>query len=166
MFVTSIIPTVGRETLRRAVYSILDQNFSKDEFELIVVNDSGSPLPDEDWQHSPLVRLVETYHRERCVARNVGAALAKGRYLHFLDDDDWMLPGALNAFWTLSQTHIDSVWLYGGTQLYDRSDKPLIKLIHNLPQNCFIQVMAGEWIPLQASLIRHDCFHSVGGLTP
>ena len=43
MFVTSIIPTEGRETFRRAVYSILDQNFSKDEFELIVVNDLRIP---------------------------------------------------------------------------------------------------------------------------
>ena len=95
MFCTSIIPTVGRKTLQRAVQSVLDQNFSADEFEVIVVNDSGSPLPFADWQSSPLVRVIHTDHQERCVARNTAAALAKGTYLHFLDDDDWMLPGAL-----------------------------------------------------------------------
>lgn len=166
MFCTSIIPTVGRKTLQRAVQSILDQNLSVDEFEIIVVNDSGSPLPYEDWQASPRVRIVETDHRERCVARNVGAALAKGKYLHFLDDDDWLLPGALEVLWKLSQSHTQAAWLYGGTIVYDRDDQPVIHLIHKLAPNCFVQTMAGEWIPLQASLIQQTSFHQLGGFNP
>ena len=166
MFCTSIIPTVGRKTLQRAVQSILDQKFTADEFEIIVVNDSGSPLPFEPWQTSRRVRVVETDHRERCVARNVGAALAKGDYLHFLDDDDWLLPGALDAFWKLAQTHKGAAWLYGGTVIYDRDDQPVIHLIHRLNPNCFAQTMAGEWIPLQASLIRPASFHELGGFNP
>jgi len=166
MFCTTIIPTVGRKTLQRAVQSVADQNFSNDEFEIIVVNDSGSPLPFEEWQSSPLVRVIDTDHRERCVARNVGAALAKGQYLHFLDDDDWLLPDALNIFWTFSQEYKDYAWLYGGTILYSRKGEPLIHLIHKLQSNCFAQVMAGEWIPLQASLINRVSFHKVGGFNP
>ena len=166
MFLTSIIPTVGRETLRRAVRSVLDQGFSQDDYEVIVVNDSGLPLPVEDWQHSPLVKVVETDHCERCVARNTGAALAKGKYLHFLDDDDWLLPGALEAFWKLSQQFPDGVWLYGGTILFDRRGQQDIHLVHCLPPNCFVQVMAGEWMPLQSSLISRKSFHQVGGFNP
>lgn len=166
MFLTSIIPTVGRETLQRAVRSVLDQGFSQDDYEVIVVNDSGLPLAAEDWQHSPLVKVVETDHCERCVARNVGAALAKGKYLHFLDDDDWLLPGALDSFWKLSNQYRDAAWLYGGTVIFDREDQPVIHLIHHLESNCFVQTMAGEWIPLQASVIDKSCFHKVGGFNP
>lgn len=166
MFCTSIIPTVGRKTLQRAVQSILDQSLSADEFEVIVINDSGSPLPFEAWQTSRRVRVVDTDHRERCVARNVGAALAKGTYLHFLDDDDWLLPGALEGFWKLSQDHQGAAWLYGGTVIYDREDQPVIHLIHKLGPNCFVQTMAGEWIPLQSSLIHHANFHQLGGFNP
>jgi len=166
MFCTSIIPTVGRVTLERAVQSVLNQNFINDDYEIIVVNDSGSPLPYADWQLSPLVRVVDTDHRERCVARNVGAALAKGQYLHFLDDDDWLLPGALNIFWKFSHEYRDCAWLYGGTILYNRKGEHLIHLIHKLRSNCFAQVMAGEWVPLQASLINRVSFHKVGGFNP
>lgn len=166
MFCTTIIPTVGRNTLGRAVQSILNQGFSQDEHEVIVVNDSGSPLATEDWQASPLVSIVDTNHRERCVARNVGAALAKGKYLHFLDDDDWLLPGALENLWKIAQANPDGAWLYGGTVVYDREDRPVLRLVHELKSNCFVQAMAGEWVPLQASLLHHERFHLVGGFNP
>lgn len=166
MFCTSIIPTVCRDTLRRAVQSVLDQNFSKDSYEVIVVNDSGAPLPTADWRQDPLVRVVDTNHRERCVARNVGAALARGKYLHFLDDDDWLLPGALERFWNLSRQYSDGAWLYGGTVIFDREDKPVINLVHHLEPNCFVKVMSGEWIPLQASFINQTYFHRIGGFNP
>lgn len=166
MFSTTVIPTIGREVLRRAVCSVLEQDFSNDDFEIIVVNDSGSSLPKAEWQNSTRVRIVDTSRVERCVARNVGASLAQGRYLHFLDDDDWLLPGALRVFWEIAQKDPITVWLYGGTMLFDRQEKPIIRLIHRLEPNCFAQVMTGEWIPLQASFIREECFHKVGGFNP
>jgi glycosyltransferase involved in cell wall biosynthesis len=144
----------------------LDQNFDQADYEIIVVNDSGVSLPDAEWQHLPRVKVVDTNRIERCIARNVGAAIAKGKYLHFLDDDDWLLPGALEALWKLSQAQQEYSWLYGGTMLFDRDDQPIINLVHILQLNCFTQVMAGEWIPLQSSLIDESAFHSVGGFNP
>ena len=101
MFSSTIIPTISRPTLSRAVCSVLSQDFTSADFEVIVVNDSGQPLPDAAWQYSERVRIIETNRRERCVARNTGAAIARGNYLHFLDDDDWLLPDALEAFWAV-----------------------------------------------------------------
>lgn len=166
MFCTSIIPTIGRKALKRAVKSLLEQRLSNDTFEVLVVNDSGSSLPEEEWHDSPFVRIINTHRLERCVARNTGAALARGQYLHFLDDDDWLLPGALESFWQLSQKYPEKAWLYGGTVIFNRYDQEEIRLVHRLPPNCFVQVMAGEWIPLQASLIKHESFHQVGGFNP
>jgi hypothetical protein len=99
------------------------------------------------------------------VARNTGAAIATGIYLHFLDDDDWMAPNALQSLWALSQTS-HAAWLYGSSQLVNREDKPIIQLHHQFSGNCFIQVMAGEWIPLQASLIESKTFFESGGFNP
>lgn len=165
MFCSTIIPTVGRRTLARAVNSILSQTFNQDDFEIIVVNDSGSPLPVEDWQSFGRVRIVNTNRRERSVARNTGAALAKGKYLHFLDDDDWLFSDALHHFWKLTQ-NTQAVWLYGISQLVDRNGTKLIQLQHGIQGNCFLQAMAGEWIPLQSSLVDATLFHQLGGFSP
>lgn len=69
MFVTTIIPTIGRSTHDRAVESVLSQSLASP-FEIIVVNDSGHSLRLAHWQQSPLVRVVNTHCRERSVARN------------------------------------------------------------------------------------------------
>ena len=165
MFCSTIIPTVARPTLARAVESVLGQTLVTDDFEIIVVNDSGRPLPQADWQRSERVRVIDTNRRERSVARNAGAAIARGRYLHFLDDDDWLFPDALQHLQALAES-TEAAWLYGGTQLVDRQDRPTIQLHHGLTGNCFAHVMAGEWIPLQASLIRAEMFFAVDGFNP
>jgi glycosyltransferase involved in cell wall biosynthesis len=165
VFCSTIIPTVGRATLARAVESVLAQTSAADDFEVIVVNDSGEPLACADWQGSDRVQVIDTARRERSVARNAGAAIARGRYLHFLDDDDWLFPNALQHLWDLAQTS-DAMWLYGSSQLVDRQGKPILQLHHRMEGNCFAQVMAGEWIPLQASIIKAEAFFSIGGFHP
>jgi glycosyltransferase involved in cell wall biosynthesis len=162
MFSSTIIPTVNRATLTRAVQSVLEQVPARDDFEVIVVNDSGRPLPKAEWQNSPRVRILSTNRQERSVARNTGAAVAEGRYLHFLDDDDWILPGALESFRRLAQDRA-AVWLYGGYQLVDSAGKPVEERRPDEGGNCFVRFMTGEWLPLQASLIDAEAFSAVGG---
>lgn len=164
MFCSTIIPTIGRSSLSRAVCSVLDQEFGHDDFEVIVVNDSGRSLPYMDWQNSRRVQIVSTNRRERSVARNTGAAIAKGKYLHFLDDDDWLFPDALHHLWQLSQNN-QKAWLYGSSQLMERNGRELIQLHHDIHGNCFLHAMAGEWIPLQSSLIHAELFHRLGGFS-
>jgi glycosyltransferase involved in cell wall biosynthesis len=165
MFSSTIIPTVDRPTLTRAVQSVLEQSVSDLSFEVIVVNDSGRPLTPASWMQSKRVTVLETQHRERSVARNAGAAIAQGRYLHFLDDDDWLAPGAISAWRALAE-RTEAGWLYGGAQLVNRVGKPLVCLTADLAGNCFAQAMAGEWLPLQASLIGAEVFFGLGGYNP
>jgi len=165
MFCSTVIPTIGRPTLSRAVYSVLDQAFTADDFEVIVVNDSGQPLPEMDWQYSERVRVIDTNRRERSVARNTGAAIARGTYLHFLDDDDFLLPGALEAFWALDQSS-DAVWLYGSYLSVD-NDGNLVNEFHpDVGGNIFALLVAGESIPFQASLLQAKQFFAVGAFDP
>jgi glycosyltransferase involved in cell wall biosynthesis len=165
MFCSVIIPTIGRSTLCQAVQSVLDQRFTEDDFEVIVVNDSGRPLLEEDWQKSVRVRGVDTGRRERSVARNTGAAIARGEYLLFLDDDDWLFPSAFQYFWRKTRAGNGDLY-YGGSQLIDRQGKPLIRLHHQLDGNCLIKVMAGEWVPMGAFIVKANAFFQVGGFNP
>lgn len=166
IFFSYIIPTIGRSSLDIAVRSVLDQEFSIAEFEVIVVNDSGDPLPDADWHFSPRVKIISTNHSERSFARNAGAAIAKGKYLAFLDDDDWILPGALKSFWQLTNSNPNATWLYGGIQIVDEQNQVLGEINSGLNGNSFSQIMGGAWAPLQASVIQARAFFDVGGFSP
>jgi glycosyltransferase involved in cell wall biosynthesis len=165
VFCSTIIPTINRATLARAVNSVLDQSFTAADFEVIVVNDSGQPLPDMDWQNSNRVQIINTNRRERSVARNSGAAVAKGEYLHFLDDDDILLPGALNALWEL-QKQCQASWLLGGWRTVDNIGNLVEQFSPPLQGNIFALLVAGEGLPFQASMIRSDIFFRAGAFDP
>lgn len=165
MFCSTIIPTVGRPSLARAVQSVLAQE-APFAFELIVVDDGKRPLAPAKWRQSPQVRIIKTEGRERGAARNVGAAAARGSYLHFLDDDDWLAAGGLAVLQAAAQQRPDAALVYGAAQLVDRQGEPLIRLAPALRGNVLAQVVAGEWLPLQASLVRADAFWAIGGFDP
>lgn len=162
---STIIPTVGRSTLTRAINSALEQDLEPEQYEIIVVNDSGKPLAEADWLKSPQVTVINTNGGERSAARNAGAALASGRYLHFLDDDDYLLPGGLKALLEVAETS-DSCWIYGaqrcvrydGSFVYD--NRPEVK------GNIFALMIAGDAISLIPSLISREAFFQVGGFDP
>lgn len=164
VFCSTVIATIGRPSLAVAVESVLAQTCPED-FEVIVVNDSGQPLPPAAWQASPRVRVIETQRRERCVARNAGAALARGAFLNIIDDDDWLLPGALEAWYAATRAR-PATWYIGASQLVNRAGQLTIQHRPTFEGNVLAQAMAGEWLPLQASVIDMQTFFAAGGFDP
>ena len=165
MLCSTIIPTVNRPSLERAVKSALDQDLDLDLYEIIVVNDSGTPLPEGDWLESPNIQVVNTNRVERCVARNVGAALASGKYLHFLDDDDYLVSGGLKALLSVGETS-NCYWIHGMLNRVDDEDEFISINRADIEGNIFAFVVAGEVIHLGQSLIMRDKFLQVGGFDP
>ncbi len=96
-FVSVIIPTHNRaRLLERAVQSVLRQTFR--DFEIIIIDDASTDetagLVEQKFSHVPValryVRSEESIERSR--ARNRGIALAAGKLIACLDDDDEYLP--------------------------------------------------------------------------
>jgi glycosyltransferase involved in cell wall biosynthesis len=96
-----VVPTRDRAgRLPIAVHSVLAQR--EPSFEVVVVDD-GSTDGTEAVVRSfgdPRVRYVTDTGRGPSAARNTGARHARGAALVFLDDDDELLPGALETFGT------------------------------------------------------------------
>lgn len=94
--ISVVIPTAGRpQYLPTAVWSALDD--LGDAVEVIVVP-NGS---DQSWKESlrpfradKRVRVEPIEKAHANAARNHGIRLAKGTYVRFLDDDDFLYPGA------------------------------------------------------------------------
>jgi glycosyltransferase involved in cell wall biosynthesis len=86
-----IVPTYQRrESLERCLAALATQDIGRDRFEVVVVNDGGADSPRDvvERYREPLdVRLIEQANAGPAAARNAGAAIARGEYLVFTDDD-------------------------------------------------------------------------------
>lgn len=95
--VSIVIPTYKRaEMLSRAISSCLEQTYRN--IEVLVVSDNE---PDDEYTQkaretvdsfhdSRLQLITQDQHINGAVARNVGIRAAKGDYISFLDDDDYI----------------------------------------------------------------------------
>ncbi len=95
--VSVIIPTTRRHDLvQRAIQSVIRQTIT--DFEIVVVVDGPNPATEAALATiaDPRLRiLVNERSQGPGGARNHGAAVARGAWLAFLDDDDEFLPGML-----------------------------------------------------------------------
>jgi glycosyltransferase involved in cell wall biosynthesis len=161
-FFSVIIPTVGRTSLTRAVVSVLNQK-TDCTFEVIVANDTGKVLNYAAWHDDPRVKIIETNRVERSLARNRGAAAAEGTYFIFLDDDDWLLPHALDSFF---RDGSNQKWLLGDCQIVTRNGTVLETVQFEVEGNCAVQAMTGEWLPFQSMCIHRELFFELKGFPP
>jgi glycosyltransferase involved in cell wall biosynthesis len=99
--VSVVIPTYRRPVeLKRALESVLSQDFT--DIEILVVDDNPPGTPGREATtrlleslEGPLVHIPTEGSLGGAGARNVGIEQARGEYVAFLDDDDMWLPGKL-----------------------------------------------------------------------
>lgn len=91
--VSVIIPLYNRQnTIVRAVESVLNQTYKN--IEIIIVDDcssdDGCKIIENKYKHNDSIHLIKLKKNSgACVARNVGIEAAKGKYIGFLDSDDY-----------------------------------------------------------------------------
>ena len=162
MLCSTIIPTIGRDTLSRAVESALSQDLDPTEHEIIVVNDSGAPLAASAWMNSTQIRVMDTNRSRVCFASNAGAAAARGKYLKFLHDDDYLLDGALRSLISEAESS-GSCWIVGAMRVVDSQGKLLHVETSQDEGNLAALFVVGEIFHVSRSLIRRQDFLKVGG---
>ena len=95
--VSVIIPTFNRgEDLRRAVASVLCQ--TRPEFEILIMDDGstdGTPAVVQQFADSRIKYEWAKNSGGPATPRNRGLRLARGKYVAFLDADDWWSPEKL-----------------------------------------------------------------------
>jgi glycosyltransferase involved in cell wall biosynthesis len=92
-FFSIIVPTYNRSAfLPRAIQSVLDQTFY--DFELIVVDDGSTDNTADVVSRftDPRIKYYKKENEERSIARNFGIDQSLGRYINFLDVDDYFYP--------------------------------------------------------------------------
>jgi len=96
--VSVIIPTYNRaEDLKRAIDSVLKQTFQ--DFEILIIDNHSSDATDEMISHiNNATIFVHKINNRGIIAasRNLGIKAARGKYIAFLDSDDWWTVDKLN----------------------------------------------------------------------
>lgn len=110
--ISVIVPVYKVEKyLPRCVESIINQSFS--DFELILVDD-GSPdncgaICDEYSKKDARILVIHQENAKLAAARNSGLDIASGEWVAFVDSDDWLHKGYLNALLSGSRKDTDVV---------------------------------------------------------
>lgn len=118
--VSVIIPTLNRNALlQEAVQSVLRQSFP--DFDVIVVDDGSEPEVEPTCvaNGDERIQVVRQAHRGRSAARNRGLAMAKGKYIALLDDDDAYLPQKLEVQVAYLEQHPHAAVVSGGARYVD-----------------------------------------------
>lgn len=135
----SVVIPVGKgheQFLIDALDSLVAQDY--DNWEAIVVNDTGKAWPDgfeSPVAGAPFARVVTCDKRHPGAARNLGASFAKGRYLLWLDADDYLLPGALSKFVSVVKNNPDAL-VYGDWLRNDSDPKKEMFYFESWDFNC------------------------------
>ena len=102
MKLSVIVPIYKVEAyLRKCVDSLLNQDLPKEDYEIILVDD-GSPdrcgeICDEYAEKFSNIKVVHRENGGLSAARNSGIEVAQGKYLQFVDSDDYLEPNVLKA---------------------------------------------------------------------
>ncbi|MBF0585424.1 glycosyltransferase family 2 protein [Prosthecochloris sp. N3] len=135
--ISVILPTFNRASkLRRAVDSVLAQSCSS--WELLVIDDGSTdntcsivmPYVHRDSR----IRYLAHSNRKAALSRNAGIQASMGRFVTFLDSDDYYLPDHLAERQAILERNPDIDLLSGGfcgdEDFYVKDCRDTSKLIH------------------------------------
>lgn len=167
-FFTIIFTTYDRPHLASAaLQSIAAQTFRN--FEVIVVNDGGAPqeMFVELLAKTCNVTYVRQPNRGVAAARNLALALARGRYIVYLDDDDIMYSHHLARLYHEASQHPDSLVFGNAEVVYEQLESGLRKELNRTLMACeqydFHRLQVANYIPINTLAHPRSIVDQCGG---
>lgn len=150
--VSVIIPVYNTEKyLRQCIDSVVNQTFK--DIEIICVDDGSTDnsleiLKEYQKNDSRLI-ILQQNHIGAGEARNKGIEVAKGKYIGFLDSDDWFEPDMLEKMHQRA-TKFDADMVVCSSKNYDIETNTFINPSEYYPINL-------EMVPLETPFNYKDC---------
>jgi glycosyltransferase involved in cell wall biosynthesis len=165
--VSVVIPCFGQSHyLSEAIESVLAQSYPH--LEILVVDDSSPDNASEIAARYPGVRCLRCDNSGMAGARNFGIRSTSGDFLVFLDADDRLLPGAIEAGLRELREHPEAAAVSGhfrriaqdGSPI-ETFEQPVVRRDH------YVRLLTENWAGFPArSIYRRAVFEHVGGFDP
>lgn len=157
--VSIICRTLGRPELQQALQSIASQDYSN--IEIILVDAAGRNALDTSGAGNLPLNLITTNAKlSRSQAANAGLDAANGKYIQFLDDDDWIAPNHISQLVIALQNNDEVSAAYSNTQKMNATGDPLDYVFKESFDP--ILLMRDNYIPIhsilfESSLLQNAC---------
>lgn len=165
-----IIPVYNVEKyVRKTLESIFLSNFPKRELEVIVVNDgtkdNSMSIVNEFAAKFDYLKIINQENQGLSVARNTGLKAARGKYLWFVDSDDWVENDSLPSLLEYLE-HSDKDVLMFKIREYDEEGRILLERFFHDNKNAeqisgtdvvlYQKKYGVDITPMQQYVIRRD----------
>lgn len=147
ILISVIIPIYNVEQyLQQCIDSVLMQEVCG--MEIILIDDGStdnSRLIAEKYAEAyPNVHLFSQKNKRQGAARNFGLYNAKGKYVYFLDSDDYIVAGALNRLWETAEKLQAEVVLFAGEAFMDLAEGESCQAAIYSKKGTYSEVQTGE----------------------
>ena len=145
--VSVVVPVYNSELfLRQCMDSLLAQTLKNVEF--IFVDDGSTDrsleILREYQQKDPRITILQQQNQYAGVARNNGMKLATGKYIIFLDSDDFFEPTMLEEAFNCAEAHQAQIVMFGFFRYDNETKSSKLWLPGSLPDGVFSAEQAGE----------------------
>ena len=172
VLVSVVVPVYNvQDFLEKCVKSIKAQTYQ--ELEIILVDDGSTDcsneMCDKFAQEDSRIRVIHKKNGGLSDARNVGAGLAAGKYLFFLDSDDYVDSRLVEKAVGAAEKFDSDIVYFDYKRLEPNGDVEVCDC--NLPEMCPISLKTNPELMLQtlsvcAKLFRRDFFTKTGLFFP
>ena len=155
--VSIVIATLGnRETLTRAVSSVLAQSYAN--WEIILVCNKKDVLTKFSLEKTPKIILVDQKEFGIYQNFNLGIEMAHGKLIGILNDDDWYEPNFLKDSIDLIESR-DLDGSYGDCWIHYENCKKFVEANKFLQKRCLLDFTGAYHTTF---LLKRECFQEYG----
>lgn len=121
MILSIVIPVYnGSKYMRRCIESVLDQDIDLDNCELIIINDGSKDnslkiAQELQSQQPTLIKVIDQKNIGLGATRNKGIDVAQGKYLYFIDVDDYLATDTLGRVLACAENNNLDILTFGTT---------------------------------------------------